>query len=82
MKTDPTLGISGVAGMPLSQAAIQSGKRSAAGVNNDAGKRQAISDTLETSDRDPDGQQPWKSAAHSVNDQAAGSDGDLLDLTG
>ena len=58
MKSDATSGISGAAGTPLARQAIQSGRDS---INRNAKlkRSEAISDTLETSDRDGDGRQPW-----------------------
>ena len=57
MKTNATSGITGTAGTPLSHQAIQSGRDS---IRRDQVpiKNEAISDTLETSDRDGDGKQP------------------------
>jgi hypothetical protein len=87
MKTDPTLGISGAAGMPLSHEAIQSGKKSAARAHLNPGNQQAISDTLETSDREGDGRQQWELTQTSPpethqSEKTQPSDGDRLDLTG
>lgn len=57
MKTNATSGITGTAGTPLSHQAIQSGRDS---IRRDQVpiKKEAISDTLETSDREGDGKQP------------------------
>lgn len=55
MKTDPTAGIAGIAGTPLSHQAIESGNRAASNRNLKTNRSTAISDTVETSDRDADG---------------------------
>lgn len=57
MKTNATSGISGTAGTPLSHQAIQSG-RDAIRRGPSRIKNEAISDTLETSDREADGRRP------------------------
>ena len=55
MKTDITSGISGAAGTPLSHQAIQSGRDSGKTVAGKLKASEAISDTLETTDREADG---------------------------
>ena len=55
MKTDPTASIAGTAGTPLSHQAIESGNRMASHPNLKTNRSDAISDTVETSDRDADG---------------------------
>ena len=55
MKTDITTGISGAAGTPLSHQAIQSGRDSSKSIAGKLKSSDAISDTLETTDREADG---------------------------
>ena len=55
MKTDITTGISGAAGTPLSHQAIQSGRDSGKPIAGKVKSSEAISDTLETTDREADG---------------------------
>lgn len=55
MKTDITTGISGAAGTPLSHQAIQSGRDSGKRIAGKLKSSDAISDTLETTDREADG---------------------------
>ena len=55
MKTDPTAGIAGIAGTPLSHQAIESGNRAVSHPNLKTNQPDAISDTVETSDREADG---------------------------
>lgn len=55
MKTDITSGISGAAGTPLSHQAIQSGRDSGKTIAGKLKASDAISDTLETTDREADG---------------------------
>ena len=86
MKTNATSGITGTAGTPLSHQAIQSGRDS---IRRDQVpiKNEAISDTLETSDRDGDGKQPIvienNQADKSNREQTSNNTGsDGLDLLG
>jgi len=55
MKTDITTGISGAAGTPLSHQAIQSGRDTGKNIAGKLKSSDAISDTLETTDREADG---------------------------
>jgi hypothetical protein len=85
MKTDPTAGIAGIAGTPLSHQAIESGNGAAANRNLKTKHSTAISDTLETSDRDADGRLDNQSAAkNSPQSEPANppelENGDRLDL--
>jgi len=57
MKSDAASGISGAAGTPLAHQAIHSGRDSKRDLK--IKKSEAISDTLETSDREGDGKQAW-----------------------
>ena len=82
MKTDPTAGI---AGTPLSQQAIESGNRSASQLNLKTNQSTAISDTVETSDREADGrlEQPVQEQDPTVdkrNNQSEPESGGRLDL--
>ncbi len=84
MKMDPTAGISGTAGTPLSHQAIDLGQKSAAHVSGKKHTSDAISDTLETSDREADGRQgvaPDQSP-RSSDKQEENETGSRLDLTG
>ena len=89
MKTDPTSNVSGVAGMPLSYEAIRSGRDMSARNTANSKSNDAISDTLETSDREADGRQAWgnKSTMEGQSPNTArenGSDdsGNILDIAG
>ena len=55
MKTDITTGISGAAGTPLAHQTIQSGRDAQKQVSTNLKASDAISDTLETTDREADG---------------------------
>jgi len=55
MKTDITTGISGTVGTPLAHQTIQSGRDAQKQISINLKSSDAISDTLETTDRDPDG---------------------------
>lgn len=55
MKTDITTGISGAAGTPLAHQTIQSGRDAGKQISTNSKSSDAISDTLETSDREADG---------------------------
>ena len=55
MKTDITTGISGAAGTPLAHQTIQSGRDAQKQVSTNLKASDAISDTLETTDRESDG---------------------------
>ena len=55
MKTDITTGISGAAGTPLAHQTIQSGRDAQKQVSSHLKSNDAISDTLETTDREADG---------------------------
>ncbi len=84
MKTDPTAGIAGVAGTPLSHQAIESGSRSAANIRLKSKHSTAISDTVETSDREADGRLSQDSPQTNSDSHKATDDsgtGDRLDLT-
>lgn len=79
MKTDPTTSISGAAGMPLGYESVQSGRNSA----TNAKRKEAISDTLETTDREGNGRQTLDmplNSAHPDADETTVTD--RLDLTG
>lgn len=84
MKTDPTAGIAGIAGTPLSHQAIESGNGSATNRNFKTKPSTAISDTLETSDRDANGRLDQQAAPGTTRDEPANSsdleNGDRLDL--
>lgn len=93
MKTDPTAGVSGAAGMPLSYEAIQSGRNLSAEASanrktNQTNSNDSISDTLETTDREGDGRQLLLSSdqpkdAQEHNALASNQiNGTRLDLTG
>ncbi|MFK7766013.1 MAG: hypothetical protein AB8B55_02140 [Mariniblastus sp.] len=83
MKTDPTTGVSGAAGTPLSYEAIQAGRDTATRASNQSKTKSGISDTLETSDREADGRQLVAPERDQVTDaQPLDAPGDLLDLTG
>lgn len=85
MKTDPTTGIGGVAGTPLSHQAIASGNSSAAKRNLKSKRSTAISDTVETSDREADGRLDQQTTAKNTmrsqsTDASDVENGDRLDL--
>ena len=83
MKTDPTAGISGAAGTPLSHQAIDGGQRSTTPINSKTKPPVAISDTVETSDRDADGrQQAGRDQDQPEANQVAHDTDHRLDLTG
>lgn len=83
MKTDPTASVTGAAGMPLAYEAVQSGRNRATNTNLNAKPKDAISDTLETTDREGDGRQVLditiSGEENKTDDEAAD---DRLDLTG
>ncbi len=83
MKTNPTQGVSGAAGMALSYEAIQTGRDTATRGSNHSKAQTGISDTLETSDREADGRQVV-SPERTLQPDAKPLDatGDHLDLTG
>ena len=70
MKTDITTGISGAAGTPLSHQAIQSGRDSGKPIVGKAKSSEAISDTLETTDREADGRRTLVIEVENQNPQA------------
>ena len=85
MKTDPTASIAGTAGTPLSHQAIESGNRMASHPNLKTNRSDAISDTVETSDREADGrlEQPAQKKASSgtePSDPTQPENGERLDL--
>ncbi len=83
MKTDPTTGISGAAGMPLSYEAIQSERQFSHLAKLATKSTDSISDTLETTDRDADGNLAWELRATSMLEEALEQDEqDRLDLEG
>ena len=82
MKTDPTAGIAGIAGTPLSHQAIESGNRTAAQASLKSKRSTAISDTVETSDREADGSEIFQQTTDGSNQDNETTSGDLLDLTG
>jgi hypothetical protein len=93
MKTDPT---ASVAGTPLSYQAVTSGNQAARQSQLKSKPKIAISDLVETSDREGDGRQQLEnldrsdsatnstnhSAANSAQDNPTDESGGLLDLTG
>ncbi len=87
MTTDPsnsisgTTSISGTAGMPLAYEAVQSGRN--LDIQSDPAFKDAISDTLETTDREGDGRQDWDLPSGSGSSETKDSnETDRLDLTG
>lgn len=70
MKTDITTGISGAAGTPLSHQAIQSGRDSGKTMAGKLKASEAISDTLETTDREADGRQTLVIHSENSNHQS------------
>ena len=83
MKTDPTSGISGAAGMPLSYEVIQSERHFALHAKLETKPKDAISDTLETTDREGDGKRDWEMRAISMlEDALEQEEQDRLDLEG
>lgn len=86
MKTDRTAGITGIAGTPLSHQAIESGNQTTGQPSLKTKPTTAISDTVETSDRDANGRLNDGSHDSSPNHkQPSGcpdpQQGDRLDLT-
>lgn len=83
MKTDPTSSVTGAAGLPLAYQAIESGRNTATNTNLNAKAKEAISDTLETTDREGDGRQvldfKLSTGPAKTNDSVQH---DRLDLTG
>ena len=83
MKTDPTSSITGAAGMPLSYEVIQSERQFASLSKLSPKKNEAISDTLETTDRDGDGRLAWELKAMAMLEDAIElEENDRLDLEG
>jgi len=70
MKTDITTGISGAAGTPLSHQAIQSGRDSSKNIAGKLKSSDAISDTLETTDREADGRRTLVIQTENTNNQS------------
>jgi hypothetical protein len=88
MKTDPAASINGPAATSLAYHAIESGKQTARQAMLKSKSRTAISDTVETGDRDGDGRetvaendQASQEASPQPNQQPA-ENGNRLDLTG
>jgi hypothetical protein len=83
MKTDPTSSVSGAASMPLAYEAIQSGRNATTHSDVKATPKDAIADTLETTDREGDGRQVLDytlgTGQQNANDPEPQ---DRLDLTG
>ncbi len=85
MKTDPTAGVTGT---PLSYQAVASGNQSAQQSNLKCKPKIAISDLVETSDREGDGRQPLEVSekkspvTSSIVAPRSDENGGLLDLTG
>jgi hypothetical protein len=88
MKTEPTISIAGTAASSLTYQAIESGNRAARQLNLKPKPSTAITDVLETTDRDGNGRQPPTSAAEHApmhpnqSSDPAPENGDSLDLTG
>ena len=83
MKTDPTASVSGAAGMPLAYEAVESRRNLATNANLNAKPKDAISDTLETTDREGDGRQILELNSNAVPADTDDLDQqDRLDLTG
>lgn len=82
MQTGPTPIIPGCAGTPLSHQATESRRNSTHRPNPTGAKSDdSISDTLETTDREPEGQQPiTRQESEGQNDRT--DQGSLLDLSG
>ena len=83
MKTDPTSSITGAAGMPLAYEAVQSGRHAVTNADLKTKPKEAISDTVETTDREGDGRQILDIPFGSGQTETDHSDEpDRLDLTG
>ncbi|MFT5302639.1 MAG: hypothetical protein ACI87E_003953 [Mariniblastus sp.] len=83
MKTDPTSSIAGPAGMSLSYHAIQSGRDLANQAKISLQSKDAISDTLETTDREGDGRLAWELESMALLEEALNQEAsDRLDLQG
>lgn len=85
MKTDPTASISGAAGTPLSYGTIQSKRNTVPRDHSNVKPKNAIADTLETSDRDAEGGRRQASMPDSKSENGPAnppSPGDRLDLIG
>ena len=82
MKTDATSGISGAAGTPLSHQATQSGRDIIKKNSSPLESSEAISDTLETTDREGDGRQPLQQKLNSTQAEPNSENTPGLDVTG
>lgn len=84
MKTDATSGITGTAGTPLSHQAIQSGRDAIKQNPSSIKSNEAISDTLETSDREADGRQTIRIERNNIDlpNETSDVESDGLDLIG
>ncbi len=89
MRTDPTASINGPAATSLTYQAIESGKQSARQAVQKSKSKIAISDTVETGDREGNGrdttvgrdEQPSQESSPQANRQPT-ENGNQLDLTG
>ena len=83
MKTDPTTSISGAAGIPLAYETVQSGRNAVTHSDPNTKPKEAISDTVETTDREGDGRQILDMPVGSGHAETDSSDEqNRLDLTG
>jgi len=82
MKTDATSGVSGAASTPLSYQAIQSNRNLIKQNSTSTKPSEAITDTLETTDREGDGRQPLESNLHPQKSDSNVDAPSGLDLTG